>query len=142
MTEQKNFNNPAYKRSRWAYTFECAFEYFIALMVADAFLATLLTEMGLSDAVIGVISSLISLAFLFQLFYGKSLKQMFLALEVGLKCRQKQALAESSGAAQKKILSFFRQIINLSSFVYINPTTGPYFFKLLYAYRIFHALSV
>lgn len=68
MTEQKNFDKPSYKRSRWAYTFECAFEYFISLMVADAFLATLLTQMGLSDAVIGVISSLISLAFLFQLF--------------------------------------------------------------------------
>ena len=61
MTEQKNFDKPSYKRSRWAYTFECAFEYFISLMVADAFLATLLTQMGLSDAVIGVISSLIGL---------------------------------------------------------------------------------
>lgn len=61
------FRSPAYKRSRRAYTFECAFEYFVALMVADAFLATLLTEMGLGDAMIGVISSLISLAFLFQL---------------------------------------------------------------------------
>lgn len=68
MTNQINFNAPGYRRSRWAYTLECAFEYFIALMVADAFLATLLTEMGLSDAVIGVISSLVSLAFLFQLF--------------------------------------------------------------------------
>ena len=68
MTEQNKFNTPGYRRSRWAYTFECAFEYFIALMVADAFLATLLTEMGLKDGVIGVISSLISLAFLFQLF--------------------------------------------------------------------------
>ena len=68
MTEQKNFNKLSYKRSRWAYTFECAFEYFVSLLVADAFLATLLTEMGLSDAVIGVISSLVSLAFLFQLF--------------------------------------------------------------------------
>ncbi len=62
------FQTPPYKRSRRAYILECAFEYFIALMVADAFLATLLTELGLSDAVIGVISSLISLAFLFQLF--------------------------------------------------------------------------
>ena len=62
------FSLPAYKRSRWAYTFECAFEYFVSLMVADAFLATLLTNMGISDATIGVISSLISLAFLFQLF--------------------------------------------------------------------------
>ncbi|MBQ7322041.1 MAG: hypothetical protein IJW99_08085 [Clostridia bacterium] len=68
MTDQMIFDTPAYKRSRWAYTIECAFEYFISLMVADAFLATLLTAMGLSDAVIGVISSLISLAFLFQLF--------------------------------------------------------------------------
>lgn len=68
MTEQNLFDSSAYRRSRWAYTFECAFEYFISLMVADAFLATLLTAMGLSDAVIGVISSLISLAFLFQLF--------------------------------------------------------------------------
>ena len=61
------FQTPAYQRSRRAYILECAFEYFIALMVADAFLATLLTELGLNDAVIGVISSLISLAFLFQL---------------------------------------------------------------------------
>ncbi|MBQ3490126.1 MAG: hypothetical protein IJA86_06025 [Clostridia bacterium] len=67
MTDQI-FETPAYKRSRWAYILECTFEYFIALMVADAFLATLLTELGLDDAVIGVISSLISLAFLFQLF--------------------------------------------------------------------------
>ncbi|MBO5648293.1 MAG: MFS transporter, partial [Clostridia bacterium] len=63
-----NFNTPGYQRSRWAYTIECAFEYFIMLMVADAFLATLLSQMGLSDAVIGVISSLTSFAFLFQLF--------------------------------------------------------------------------
>jgi F0F1-type ATP synthase assembly protein I len=63
-----NFNSHDCKRSRRAYILECAFEYFIALMVADAFLATLLTNLGLDDAVIGVISSLISLAFLFQLF--------------------------------------------------------------------------
>jgi len=61
------FDTPSYKRSRRAYILECAFEYFVALMVADAFLATLLSHLGLDDAVIGVISSLISLAFLFQL---------------------------------------------------------------------------
>ena len=66
MTDQI-FNTSPYKRSRRAYILECAFEYFVALMVTDAFLATLLTNMGLDDAVIGVISSLISLAFLFQL---------------------------------------------------------------------------
>lgn len=67
MTDQV-FKSPTYTRSRWAYTIECAFEYFVALMVTDAFLATLLTNMGMDDAIIGVISSLISLAFLFQLF--------------------------------------------------------------------------
>ena len=67
MTDQKIFNTPAYKRSRWAYTIECAFEYFVSLMVADAFLASLLSHMGIADSTIGVISSLISLAFLFQL---------------------------------------------------------------------------
>ena len=54
-------------RSRRAYTLECAFEYFVALMVTDAFLAHLLAYLGLDDATIGIISSLISLAFLFQL---------------------------------------------------------------------------
>ncbi len=67
MTES-TYRIPGARRSRWAYTFECAFEYFIALMATDAFLAILLVEMGLDDATIGVISSLISLAFLFQLF--------------------------------------------------------------------------
>ena len=61
------FQSTAYTRSRRAYTLECAFEYFVALLVADAFLASLLSHMGISDAVVGVISSLISLAFLFQL---------------------------------------------------------------------------
>ncbi len=61
------FKSPAYVRSRWAYTLECAFEYFVALLVGDAFLANLLSYMGIDDAAIGVISSLISLAFLFQL---------------------------------------------------------------------------
>ena len=66
--DNQSFSLPSYKRSRWAYTLECAFEYFIALLVSDVFLATLLSEMGIPDSVIGIISSLISFAFLFQLF--------------------------------------------------------------------------
>lgn len=62
------YDEPAYRRSRKAYTIECAFEYFVALLVGDAFLAKLLSAIGLSDAFIGIISSLVSLAFLFQLF--------------------------------------------------------------------------
>lgn len=65
--EQTDFNSPAYKRSRKAYSLECAFEYFVSLLVTDAFLASLLSSIGLSDSLIGIITSFISLAFLFQL---------------------------------------------------------------------------
>lgn len=44
------------------------FEYFISILTADAFLAKLLKDIGLSDALTGVLSSLISFTFLFQLF--------------------------------------------------------------------------
>lgn len=66
--ETKNvYDSPAYKRSRIAYSAQCAFEYFVAILVGDAFLAKLLTELGLKDSSIGVISSFISVAFLFQI---------------------------------------------------------------------------
>ncbi|MBQ5973978.1 MAG: MFS transporter [Oscillospiraceae bacterium] len=57
-----------YKRSRNAYTLQCAFEYFVSILMADAFLAKLLKEIGLSDAAVGVISSVVSVAFLVELF--------------------------------------------------------------------------
>ena len=59
--------SPDYKRSRGAYTAQCAFEYLVTILVTDAFLAKLLTHMGFSDAVIGVIASLTAFSFLFQL---------------------------------------------------------------------------
>lgn len=61
------YDSPDYKRSRSAYRAQCTFEYFIALLAADAYLAKLLNYLGISDSLIGVISSLISFAFLFQL---------------------------------------------------------------------------
>ncbi len=61
------FETKEYVRSRRAYTVQCAFEYFIALLVTDAFLAKLLTELKVSDNLIGIISSFVSLAFVFQL---------------------------------------------------------------------------
>ncbi|MBO5909250.1 MAG: hypothetical protein J6Q67_05670, partial [Clostridia bacterium] len=61
------YDSKAYKRSRMAYRMECTFEYFVAILMGDAFLAKLLTDMGFSDAETGIISSLITLAFLFQL---------------------------------------------------------------------------
>ena len=65
--EQMNYASPLLARSRRAYSTQCMLEYFIALLVSDAFLSKLLTVLGLSDAQVGVISSLISAAFLFQL---------------------------------------------------------------------------
>lgn len=61
------FNSKEYKRSRSAYVGQCTFEYFISILVADAFLAKLLTHIGISDSLIGIISSFVTLAFLFQL---------------------------------------------------------------------------
>ena len=62
-----NYNSPEYKRSRKAYIAQCTFEYFISLLVADAFLAKVLTDIGMSDFLVGIISSFISLSFVFQL---------------------------------------------------------------------------
>lgn len=62
------FNQPGYARTRISYTAQCAFEYFVALLVADPFLTKLLLYIGIDDATVSVIQSLISVAFLFQLF--------------------------------------------------------------------------
>lgn len=56
-----------YVQSRRAYMAQCTIEYFISILVADAFLAKLLTHIGISDSLTGIISSFISFAFLFQL---------------------------------------------------------------------------
>ena len=61
------YNTKEYKRSRKAYIIQCTSEYFITLLIADAFLANLLSNMGISDVLTGIISSFISFAFLFQL---------------------------------------------------------------------------
>lgn len=61
------YDSKEYKRSRIAYSMQCTFEYFITILVGDAFLAKLLSSMGISDSLIGIISSFVTLAFLFQL---------------------------------------------------------------------------
>ena len=61
------FDSPEYKRSRGAYMTQCTIEYFVALVATGAFLAKLLTYIGISDALTGVISSFGSLAYMFQL---------------------------------------------------------------------------
>lgn len=63
----QKFDSAAYKRSRMAYRMECTFEYFVAILVGDAFLASILTHIGFTDSEAGVVASFITLAFLFQL---------------------------------------------------------------------------
>lgn len=55
------------RRSRVAYTAQCAFAYCITLLISDAYLAKLLTGMGISDGLIGIISSVTALSCLFGL---------------------------------------------------------------------------
>ena len=56
----KDFNSIEYKRSRNAYMAQCTVEYFVSLLVTDAFLAKLLSSIGISDMIIGIISSFIT----------------------------------------------------------------------------------
>jgi len=66
-TALDKFNSKEYKRSRKMYAAQCTFEYFVTILVGDVFLAKLLTNIGISDSLIGIISSFVTLAFLFQL---------------------------------------------------------------------------
>lgn len=65
--EYINYNGKGAKSSRNGYVWYCMFEYFISILVTDAFLAKLLKNVGMSDSLTGIISSFVSLAFLFQL---------------------------------------------------------------------------
>lgn len=63
--KREDFN--ALKRGRLMYIFEAAVEYLISILVASSFLATLTKELGMSDSLTGILSSIISLGCLFQL---------------------------------------------------------------------------
>lgn len=65
--EKIDFNSTKYIRSRKAYVTQSTLEHLLGLLVLDAFLAKLLTYLGLTDAMVGIISSFTSVAFLFQL---------------------------------------------------------------------------
>lgn len=61
------YNSPVYRRSRNAYCLECAFAYFVTLITGGSFLASFLSYVGLSDALVGMLSSVLSLSGIFQL---------------------------------------------------------------------------
>lgn len=62
-----NYESKPYRRSRAAYIAQCTLEYYISILCTDVYLAKLLKSIGCSDAFTGVLSSVISFAFLFQL---------------------------------------------------------------------------
>ncbi len=55
------------EQGRLMYIAEAALEYLISILVAGSYLATLTRELGISDSLTGVLSSVISLGCLFQL---------------------------------------------------------------------------
>ena len=61
------FDSPAYKQTRWAYVMLAMFEYLISILVTDAFIAKVLDYLGVNEANIGIITTIISLAMAFQL---------------------------------------------------------------------------
>lgn len=61
---------PSADRTRKASIVEAALEYFVSLLVTSAFLATICKRVGVSDAVTGIVSSIISLACVAQMFSG------------------------------------------------------------------------
>ncbi|MBE6884731.1 MAG: MFS transporter [Ruminococcaceae bacterium] len=56
------------KRSRGLYIAESTIEYLVSILVTGSFLATLTGELGMSDSLTGILSSIVSLGCLFQLF--------------------------------------------------------------------------
>ena len=67
INENGIYDSKEYRKSRFAYKMECTFEYFVALLIADAYLSSLLTAIGMPDSMVGIVSSIGSLAFCFQL---------------------------------------------------------------------------
>ncbi len=57
-----------YNKNQILYITEATLEYFISILVAGSFLATLTTHLGFSDSLTGILSAIISLGELFQLF--------------------------------------------------------------------------
>lgn len=68
MKETDIYESRDYRRSQKGYIAQSAFNYLIALVMQGAYLAKLLSDMGLSDSLIGIISSLQSFSALIQLF--------------------------------------------------------------------------
>ena len=82
----KNITEKDLSRGRALYNLEAMLEYLISIVVAGAYLATLTKELGFSDSLTGILSSIISLGCLFQLltifFKPKTIKKTVIVLSV------------------------------------------------------------
>ena len=67
MTNTHIKERDVFKLSRLMYIFEAMFEYFITLLTSGAYLAKLTTTIGISDGMTAVLSSITSLAGMFQI---------------------------------------------------------------------------
>ena len=101
------YDNKTLRRSCNLYTAEAALEHLIATLVSGSFLATLTKQLGFSDGLTGILSSIISLGCLFQL------------LSIGIRRRRvKRFVVTFSVINQALFLSlYFIPLLNLGKTV-------------------------
>ena len=112
-------NMTALKQGRLMYVCEATLDYLISILVASSFFATLTKELGLSDSLTGILSSIISLGRLFQLlsiFYRRQKKKNFVI-----------------------VLSFINQIMFMSLYVIPLAGGGKQFKIVIFIVAIFMA---
>lgn len=82
------FKEEPHAISRLMYIIEADLEYLISLLITGAFLATLTSELGMSDGLTGIISSFVSLGCLFQVlsifFHKANVKRFVMLLNASL----------------------------------------------------------
>ena len=115
-------NDKALKRGRTMYVMEAALEYFISIMVAGSFLATLTSELGFSDSLTGILSSIISLGCLFQL------------LSIFIRCQRVKGLVV--------FLSIFNQILFMLLYVIPIVNIGKTAKTVIFVILIFSAYFI
>ncbi len=112
------------KHGQLMYTLEAALEYLISILVTGSFLATLTKELGFSDSLTGILSSIISLGCLFQM------------LSVFLRCRKVKNIVV--------IMSIVNQLLFM--FLYVIPVipistkykTVAFVISIILAYLIYN----
>ena len=112
------------KRSRRLYIIEAALEHLISVLVTGSFLATLTKELGFSDSLTGIMSSVISLGCLFQL----------LSLSVRRKHKKSFVLTLS---VLNQLLFFLLYVVPLTGFKERTKIT-LFFVLIFFAYFLYN----